>query len=87
MVSSLVSSALLLSAHPDYRFIVELLRVIAFVFVPLALGQRAQGNQNDRHVQQLDDTKRVVLYDFRFYSCFVRVVMMGMGYNEEWFHY
>lgn len=42
--SSLVSSVSLLSARPDYRSIVELLRVIAFVFVPLALGQRAQGN-------------------------------------------
>lgn len=41
--SSLVSSVSLLLT-PDYRLIVELLRVIAFVFVPLALGQRAQGN-------------------------------------------
>lgn len=42
MASSLVSSVSLLLT-PDYRLIVELLRVIAFVFVPLALGQRAQG--------------------------------------------
>lgn len=41
--SSLVSSVSLLLT-PDYKLIVELLRVIAFVFVPLALGQRAQGN-------------------------------------------